>query len=57
MHQTLTTAPKYHFTVEIGIEKVDLTRKVPDLELYKRRVGNFVLDNLVCALQKECLIG
>ena len=54
---TLTTATKYHLTVKVGVKEVNLTRKVPNLELDKRRVGYFILDNLVCALQKEGFIG
>jgi len=50
-------AAKYHLIVECGVEEINLTRKVPDLEADKGTVGNILSANLIGAFQKESLVG
>lgn len=46
-----------HLIVEGGVEEVDLTWEVPNLEVDKRAAGDVVLVDLVGALQEQGLIG
>lgn len=50
-------ATEYHLVVECGVEEINLTRKVPDLEADKGTVGNVLSANLIGAFQEQSLIG
>lgn len=49
-------AAEDHVAVEGGVEEVDLSGEVPDLELDEARVADVVLDDLVGALEEEGLV-
>lgn len=50
-------ATEYHLVVEGGVEEIDLSRKVPDLEADEGAVGYILSADLISALQEQSLIG
>lgn len=52
-----TTAAKYHIRIEGGLYEVNLTRKIPNLKLYKAGIIDVILNNFACRLEEERLIG
>lgn len=50
-------ASEDHFIIKRGLEKVDLSRKVPDLEADEGAAGHVLSADLVGALQEQGLAG
>lgn len=51
------TAAKYHFWIECGLYKINLSGKVPNLKLYKAGIVDVVFNNFACRFKEKCLIG
>jgi len=51
-----TTRTKDSLGVDALFKKIDLSRKVPDLELDEAVVGDLGFDKLRGALQKKCVV-
>lgn len=50
-------APEDHFIIKSGVEKINLARKVPDLEADKGAAGHVFSADLIGALQEQRLAG
>lgn len=50
-------ASEDHFIIKCGLKKVDLSRKIPDLETDEGAAGHILSADLVGALQEQGLAG